>query len=88
MISLGIYYANQCDKNKCTSIKIYNKNPNDRIRKKMVYIIGSFETKESSEKLKEMAINDPNEEIRSEAIFWLSDQRPTKEIANFLNSII
>jgi pre-rRNA-processing protein TSR3 len=25
LISLGIYYANQCDKNKCTSIKIHNK---------------------------------------------------------------
>lgn len=25
MISLGIYFTNQCDKNKCTSIRIYNK---------------------------------------------------------------
>jgi pre-rRNA-processing protein TSR3 len=25
LISLGIYYTDQCDKNKCTSIKIHNK---------------------------------------------------------------
>lgn len=69
-------------------LRIYDSNKNDRIRKKMVYIIGSFESDESAEKLKDIAINDPDEEIRSEAIFWLSDSKPDKETAQFLSDLV
>ena len=68
-------------------LTIYDSNKNERIRKKMVYIIGSFESKESIEKLKDVAKNDPDEDIRSEAIFWLADDSKTKETAEFLSNM-
>lgn len=65
-------------------VKIYDNNTNERIRKKMVYIIGSFESKASVEKLEDIAKNDKDDDIRAEALFWLADQNSTKEIAEFL----
>lgn len=67
-----------------TLVKIYDNNANVRIRKKMVYIIGSFENKASIEKLKDIAANDENEDIRGEALFWMADDNETKDVAEFL----
>jgi len=67
-----------------TLLKIYDNNKSDRIRKKMVYIIGSFENRASIEKLKDIAANDNNEDIRGEALFWLADDNETKDVAEFL----
>jgi HEAT repeat protein len=67
-------------------VKIYDSNKNERIRKKMVYIIGSFNNNESNDKLKDIAVNDKDEDIRGEALFWLADDNSTKDVAEFLQS--
>ncbi len=65
-------------------VRIFDSNKNQNLRKKMVYIIGSFESDESAKKLMDIVKNDPDKDVRSEAIFWLSDMEPTEEIAEFL----
>jgi HEAT repeat protein len=67
-------------------VRIFDSNKNQSLRKKMVYIIGSFESKESATKLMDIVENDPDKDVRSEAIFWLSDNDPTEEIAEFLQN--
>ncbi|KAA3615697.1 MAG: outer membrane protein assembly factor BamD [Calditrichaeota bacterium] len=65
-------------------IRIFNSNKKPGLRKKMVYIIGSFETSASAKKLMEIAEDDADKDVRREAIFWLSNNEPTEEIADFL----
>ncbi len=64
--------------------RIFDSNKKPNLRKKMVYIIGSFETTAAANKLMDIVKNDPDNDVRSEAIFWLSDNEPTKKIADFL----
>ena len=71
-----------------TLLRIYDGNENEQIRKKMVYIIGSFENRASVEKLKDIAVNDKDEDIRGEALFWLAADNNTKEIAEFLMGLV
>jgi len=75
-------------------IRIFDTNKNERLRKKMIYIIGSFgsdtgnlESDIASKKLMDIAENDPDMDVRNEAVFWLSDNDPTEEIAEFLQKI-
>lgn len=70
-----------------TLVKLYDSSQSDNIRKKMVYIIGSFDNTASRDKLKDIAQNDPNEDIRGEALFWLADDNATKDVADFLLKI-
>ncbi len=52
-------------------LRLYEKNPTPKIKEKIVYVIGTFDTPEARTKLTDIAKNDTNTQVRLQAIFWL-----------------
>lgn len=63
---------------------IFDKTTDVKRRKKMIYMFGTFDSPQSQQKLLTIAQKDQNTELRSEAMFWLGQQHPTKETTEFL----
>ena len=52
-------------------LRLYEKNPAPKIKEKIVYVIGTFDTPEARAKLTDIAKNDADTQVRLQAIFWL-----------------
>lgn len=52
-------------------LRLYEKNPAPRIKEKIVYVIGTFDTPKARAKLTDIAKHDADTQVRLQAIFWL-----------------
>ncbi len=74
------------EKSLATVAKLYEETESLRLRKKMIYIIGSFGQPEAREKLRDVVINEDDPELRKEALFWLSQGDVDNKLADFITS--
>ena len=59
-----------------------------KIRKKIIYVLGTFETEKANKKLVDLAKNDEDVQVRKEAIFWLGQNSESPEVAKLLTEMI
>ncbi|MFC1492756.1 HEAT repeat domain-containing protein, partial [candidate division KSB1 bacterium] len=62
-------------------IEMYDNTMSERIRKELVYILARFKSKLAADKLYEIIMNDPDVQIRTVAIHYLSEEDPEKLLA-------
>jgi len=75
------------DKALSTVSTLYDKTQSDKIRSKIVYVLGSFETAESRKKLTDIALNDKNTRVRRDAVYALANN-DSPEVLVTLKSIL
>lgn len=65
-------------------VQIYDKTKSKRIKDKLVYMISSFNNKAAAEKLRHIAVNEEDAQLREKALFWLANEFSSKQTAQFL----
>ena len=69
-------------------LDIYNTNQSATIKEKIVFALSQIKDPQAKQKLIEIAKDDPNSEIRENAIFWLGQNARDPEIIDFLENIV
>lgn len=90
-ISLAALHALQCRGDAralSATIKLFDATKKSDFRKKIVYVIGTFESSEAVSKLIDIARNDSETALRKEAIFWLGQQEPSKNIIKTIRDFV
>lgn len=65
-------------------MSLYDKTTDPQRLRKLIYLIGTFNTAESNKKMLQIAKDDKHPELRADAMFWLGQQSPTRETVQFL----
>ena len=68
-------------------LDLYDASASERFRKKIIFALSQFNTPRAAEKLKDVALQDPNPTIRKEAIFWITQRGDTDEVLALLDEI-
>ena len=90
-IALEALYAlkNRGDERSLSVIEeLFDSNKNPKIRKKIVYVLGTFESTKAESKLIEIAKKDDEVDIRKEAIFWLGQTHPSERIIKLMKDLV
>ena len=62
-------------------LDLYDDSASEKFRKKVIFALSEFDAPRAAEKLKDIALQDPNPTIRKEAIFWISQNSSAEAIA-------